>query len=163
MKQKNDLSQISVRSILLKLALLGISLFFAGAMLIIFLFLLLNYGFRSGEVVSKLPIQLIPTAQYLADNHPTFPDSISLLPIEHIENSTIICVRLQGRLEKLGYAIGTGYFYINGSRLPYENVDHNRESDYCANVKLDAGLHLVEFQPYILKDEKYAWAINIGE
>jgi len=120
------------------------------------------YGFRSGEVVSKLPDQLIPTAQYLADNPPVFPPTISVQPIERIEDLTTICVWLQGRLAKLGYAPGTGYFYINESRLPYENVT-NQESSSCATVKLETGLHLVEFQPFILKDEKYAWSFRIDE
>ena len=120
------------------------------------------YGFRSGEVIFKLPDQLILTAQYLVDNPPIFPNTISPQPIENANDRSTICVRLNGHLDDLAMMPGTAYFYINGSRLPYENVT-TQYSTSCAKVKLDAGLHLVEFQPFIWTAEKYEWAITISQ
>jgi len=138
---------------------------------------------RSGEFVEELPLELVPTAEYLLKYPiPTpiylFIDEPRTFQYENEEQAqTQICAFM------INFSIGEyeSRFFVNGSRLPShlvssynllsrrderepveENTLERRTNQVCIDLPLKQGLHLIEFQPSVLHTlPNYQWAIEI--
>jgi hypothetical protein len=134
---------------------------------------------RSGEFIEELPLELVPTAEYLL-NHP-LPTPVYLSiddrKLEGKQDLRQICVIETG----INDIFGTSRFFMNGTRLPNELIrrstwssaqleDRDKDKQLslpaktwsCISLALKRGLHLIEFQPSVWSSKPhYQWAIEI--